>query len=205
MLKRRSLIAFLVSCLFLSAAQAASTEADRLRSVIDAAIEAVYGECCADLPIEDKETRVNAILEDAYDLDVIIRRAIGRNWNLMNEKEQQQVLDLVKRLVVRTYVKAMQGTARPEVEMGKPVMITDNRMEIPSVIIVDETIVNVLYRLGKMQSGWQIYDIVAEDISVVSNYRQQIDDHFRKGNGQELIEKLTKLMNSQDIDEELKL
>ena len=32
-----------------------------------------------------------------------------------------------------------------------------------------------------MDSGWQIYDIVAENVSMSSNYRGQIDDHFRKG------------------------
>ena len=76
-------------------------------------------------------------------------------------------------------------------------------MEIPSTIKLGETVYSVLYRLGRMRSGWQIYDIVAEDISVVSNYRQQIDDHFRKGNGRELIEILTKRLTSEDLDEKL--
>ncbi len=204
-MKRLTLIAFLISFAFSIGSPAVATEADRLNNVINAAIEAVYGTDSKGLSLEEKEARVDVILESQYDIDVIIRRAIGRNWNLMNEKEQEQVLDLVKKLVVRTYVKAMQGLARPQVEVGEPVMITDKRMEIPSVIKLDDTIVNVLYRLGKMQSGWQIYDIVAEDISIVSNYRQQIDDHFRKGNGQELIKKLKELLNKPDIDEDIKL
>jgi ABC-type transporter MlaC component len=41
---------------------------------------------------------------------------------------------------------------------------------------------------------------VAEDISIVSNYRQQFDDHFRKGNGAQLIEKLEKLLKQEELD-----
>jgi phospholipid transport system substrate-binding protein len=51
-----------------------------------------------------------------------------------------------------------------------------------------------------LKTGWQIYDIVAEDISIVSNYRQQFDDHFRKGNGAQLIEKLEKLLKQEELD-----
>jgi phospholipid transport system substrate-binding protein len=202
-MKKSAVLIFVFHISLLHGSLSASTETQRLRGVIDEALEAVYGECCAEMPLEEKEARVHAILEAEYDLNVIIRRSIGRNWRLMNEQEQQQVLDLVKQLVVRTYVNSMQGTARPEVELGDEILISDKRMEIPSTITLGETVYSVLYRLGRMRSGWQIYDIVAEDISVVSNYRQQIDDHFRKGNGQELIEKLTEQLTSDDLNEKL--
>ena len=184
---------------------ATSSEADRLKGVIDAAIEAVYGDCCADLPPEEKQAKVRKVLESEYDLDVIIRRAIGRNWRLMNAREQEQVLELVKQLLVKAYVNSMEGKATPEVQLGETIEITDKRIEIPSKVKMEEQTVNVLYRLGRMSSGWQIYDIVAEDISVVANYRQQIDDHFRRGDAQDLIHKLEELLKKEDIDKDIQL
>jgi ABC-type transporter MlaC component len=59
---------------------------------------------------------------------------------------------------------------------------------------------NIVYRFGRLKTGWQLYDILAEDISVVSNYRQQIDDHFHNGNGAELIEKLRKMLEDEQLD-----
>jgi ABC-type transporter MlaC component len=106
---------------------------------------------------------------------------------------------------VKAYVKGMNGESKPEVQLGETIEITGKRMEIPSKVKMDEKTVNVLYRLGRMKSGWQIYDIVAEDISMVANYRQQIDDHFRKGDGQDLINKLNELLTKEDIDEEIQL
>jgi len=204
-MRRLILLTPFIWLLAVSSLQAASSEADRLKGVINAAIEAVYGDCCAELPLKEKQIKVREALESEYDLDVIIRRAIGRSWSLMNAPEQEQVLELVKQLLVKAYVKGMNGESKPEVQLGETIEITGKRMEIPSKVKMDEKTVNVLYRLGRMKSGWQIYDIVAEDISMVANYRQQIDDHFRMGDGQDLINKLNELLTKEDIDEEIQL
>lgn len=195
---------FLLFSLFaVGTAQANQAELAKLRGTIDAALEALYGDCCVDLSKEEKQAKVRSILEENYDLNVIIRRAIGRNWGRLNSSQQDKVLELVKQLVVKAYVDGMKDQRRPQIAFGEVIEITDKRMEIPSTVDLGDKKVNVLYRLGRLQSGWQIYDVVAEDISVVSNYRQQIDDHFRKGDADELITKLKELLTKEEIDEDI--
>ena len=136
---------------------------------------------------------------------VIIRRTMGRNWKLLSPLEQSEVKELITRLITKGFVEGLQGLERPNVEYGEQVMITEKRFEIPSVITFpDGKVFNVVYRFGRLKTGWQIYDIVAEDVSVVSNYRQQFDDHFRKGTGAELIDKLKKLLEEGNLDENSK-
>ena len=202
MFKFCCLISF-ISFIAASSLAAASSEVSRLKGVIDAAIEAVHGECCAGLSDAEKQAKVLEALESEYDLNVIIRRTIGRNWGRMSAQEQAQVLNLVKQLLVKAYVKGMEGKRPPEVTFGELIAITDKRIEIPSTVKFDKQTINVLYRLGRMPSGWQIYDIVAEDISIVGNFRQQIDDHFRRGDGQGLIDRLNELLAKLDINEEI--
>jgi phospholipid transport system substrate-binding protein len=160
---------------------------------------------CHELSSEQKQTKVRETIEASYDLNVIIRRAIGRNWRLMDESEQTQVLELVKQLVVKAYVKGMDGKSRPQVELGSIIKVTEKRIEIESRVLLDGKTYYVVYRLARLSTGWEIYDIVAENISVVSNYRQQIDDHFRKGTGAELIIRLEELLESEDINENTKI
>lgn len=191
--------------LAVSSLAAASSEVSRLKGVIDAAIEAIHGECCAGLSYAEKQAKVREALESEYDLNVIIRRTLGRNWARMSDQEQDQVLDLVKQLLVKAYVKGMEGKRPPEVTFGDLIAVTDKRIEIPSTVKFENQTINVLYRLGRMSSGWQIYDIVAEDISIVGNYRQQIDDHFRRGDGQGLIRRLNELLAKEDFNEEIQL
>jgi phospholipid transport system substrate-binding protein len=112
-----------------------------------------------------------------------------------------QVRNLIKQLIVKSFVEGMEGIARPTLDCGAVIEVTSKRIEVPVFIRFSSgKTLNVLYRLGRLKTGWQIYDIVAEDISIVSNYRQQFDDHFRKGNGAQLIEKLEKLLKQEDTD-----
>lgn len=190
----------LLACSVLTAEEG---QREKLQGTIDAALDVIYSDCCSELTVEDKQAKVRQRIEANYDLDVIIRRAIGRNWQLMKTSEQETVLELVKKLVLKAYVDGLEGKSRPEVTLGDVTTISDTRIEIISTINLDGKTYFVLYRLGRMASGWQIYDIVAENISVVSNYRQQIDDHFRKGNAAELIARLEELLQKNDINEDI--
>lgn len=197
-------ISFGMALLAVSVLPAEEIERQRLQGTIDATIDVLYG--AANISLDEKQGKVREILEKNYDLDVMIRRAIGRNWRLMSESEQVRVLELVRQLVLRAYIKALEGKDRPVVNLGKEILISDRRMEIESTVLLGGQNFHILYRLGRMRSGWQIYDIVAESsISVVSNYRQQFDDHFRKGSGSELITRLEELLQQDVIYEETKI
>ncbi|HBR93198.1 MAG TPA: hypothetical protein DEA90_03440 [Opitutae bacterium] len=190
-----------------SSVSVSAEEAQRakLQGTIDAALDVIYSDCCASLSDEEKQAKVRQTIEASYDLDVIIRRAIGRNWGVLSPREQGEVLELVKQLVLKAYVKGLKGKGRPQVTLGEVTTTSEGRMEIESKIFLDGKTFYVLYRLRKMQSGWQIYDIVAENVSVVSNYREQLDDHFRKGTGAELITRLKELLQQDEINEDTKI
>jgi phospholipid transport system substrate-binding protein len=200
------LVICLLACLFFGASLSAEVSPrDKLQSTIDAALDVIYSDTHSGLSPEEKQVEVRQCIESNYDLDIIIRRAIGRNWGLMEPAEQARVLELVKQLVIKAYVKGLEGKQRPEVTLGEVTEISAKRMEIKSTIALDNKTYYVLYRLGRLESGWQIYDIVAENISVVSNYRQQIDDHFRKGSGEELINRLEELLTQETINEDVQI
>ena len=123
----------------------------------------------------------------------------------MNEQEQLEVLELVKQLVIKAYVMGLDGKDRPSITLGELTEIGKARIEIESTMVLDTKTYYILYRLRQMKSGWQIYDIVAENVSVSSNYRGQIDDHFRKGSGADLIARLKDLLAKDKINEDTKI
>ena len=175
----------------------------KLESATTDALDILYEEKYKDYSNEEKAVAVRAVLERDYDFMVLIRRTVGRNWKQLSNLEQIEVKDLVTKLVVKSFVEGVQGPERPMVSYGEPVMITDKRFEVASVVtFADGRVFNLVYRFGRLKTGWQIYDILAEEVSVVSNYRQQFDDHFRKGTGAELIEKLKELLEKDDLIED---
>ncbi|CAA6693031.1 MULTISPECIES: phospholipid-binding protein MlaC [unclassified Lentimonas] len=198
MMKTWIIIASLAFCLLGAPLYSQEGEAEKLNNAMSAALDLMYLDAYQDYTYEQRQAAIKVLLEDNYDLSVIIRRALARNWGLMSAEEQVRVTDLIERLIVKAYVEGMAGQQRPEIDCGETVEITSKRIEIPVVIrFPSGKVFNVVYRLGRLQAGWQIYDIVGEDISMVSNYRQQFDDHFRKGNGQQLIEKLEDLLKKE--------
>ena len=178
---------------------------EKLQGMIDATLDVIYSETHASLSANEKQSKVREKLESSYDLDVMIRYAIGKNWRRMNKIEQLEVLELVKKLVLKAYVTGLEGKDRPSVTLAELTKIGKARIEIESTMVLDDKTYCILYRLRQMESGWQIYDIVAENVSVSSNYRGQIDDHFRKGSAADLIARLKGLLVKDDINEDTKI
>lgn len=178
----------------------------KLQETIKAALVIFYQPDAANKSGKEKRMQIASLLSDTYDLSVIVRRAMGRNWKKLSPAEQEEILSLFEQLVVKvTYDRLSSGIEQPEIEYGKTVYESDKRVRIPSVIRVEGNSYNVAYRLGKLASGWQIYDIIAEDISFVSNYRQQFNDHFRRSDGATLIQKLKEMLTNEDTTAQLTL
>ena len=198
--------AYLVLGLLLVATVSAQeAQKEKLQGMIDAALDVIYSDTNTTLSAYEKQAQVREKLESSYDLDVMIRYAIGKNWRRMNEQEQLEVLELVKQLVLKAYVIGLEGKDRPTVTFGELTEIGKARIEIESTMVLDMKTYYILYRLRQMDSGWQIYDIVAENVSMSSNYRGQIDDHFRKGSAADLIARLKDLLAKDEINEGTKI
>ena len=198
--------AYLVLGLLLVASVSAQeAQKEKLQGMIDATMDVIYSQTYASLSANEKKLKVRQKLESSYDLDVMIRYAIGKNWRRMNEQEQLEVLELVKQLVLKAYVIGLEGKDRPTVTLGELTEIGKARIEIESTMVLDAKTYYILYRLRQMDSGWQIYDIVAENVSMSSNYRGQIDDHFRKGSAADLIARLKDLLAKDEINEDTKI
>ena len=198
--------AYLVLGLLLVASVSAQeAQKEKLQGMIDATLDVIYSQTHASLSANEKQLKVCEKLESSYDLDVMIRYALGKNWRRMNEQEQLEVLELVKQLVLKAYVIGLEGKDRPTVTFGELTEIGKARIEIESTMVLDAKTYYILYRLRQMDSGWQIYDIVAENVSMSSNYRGQIDDHFRKGSAADLIARLKDLLAKDEINEDTKI
>ena len=118
--------AFLVlGLLFWASISAQEAEKDKLQGMIDAALDVIYSDTHTTLSANEKQAQVREKLESSYDLDVMIRYAIGKNWRRMNEGEQLEVLELVKQLVLKAYVIGLEGKDRPSVTFGELTEIGD--------------------------------------------------------------------------------
>jgi phospholipid transport system substrate-binding protein len=154
---------------------------------------------------QDTEKEIMEYLSKEYNLDIIIRRTLGRNWNKIEEGHRAKIVKLIKQLVLLAYLDGMSGKSKPEIEFSNTRYISAKRAEVPTTLYIDNKPIVLVYRLGLVQGKWEILDIVIENISIVITYRKQFDAFFTNNSSKDLVKKLETLLTDENLDQSLPL
>ena len=60
--------------------------------------------------------------------------------------------------------------------------------------------ITINYMLHRLQSGWKIYDLIVEDVSVVKNYRAQFSRVISKSSYEELVHRIEQKLSEFDSE-----
>ena len=176
-----------------SASAAVEDPAVKLGKTLDALLDVLYDNNCVDDQSDSKQNKIRQILKGSYDLTVLVRYVAGPNWKRFQPDEQERFVHLVEGLAIKTCVNELKGKIRPVIQLNKT-RRQGNRAEVLFSLVLDGNLMNGIFRFARRANGWQIYDIVMENISFGKNYRQQLNDHFRTKTTGELIEKLEEMI-----------
>ena len=58
--------------------------------------------------------------------------------------------------------------------------------------------ITIDYMLRRLQSGWKIYDLIVEDVSLVENYRAQFSRVISKSSYEELVHRIKQKLSEFD-------
>ena len=176
----------------LSFSTASADPVTQLHSEVDQVLALAYSTHSGETLAE----RVRPLLEKDFSFELVTRQAIGPGWRQFSAGDQQKIIDLFSRLVIRIYAARVVGTQRPNITYGKTVTLAPDRCEIPTQVAAPngEKPYAVVYRLINLPGGWRVYDVLIEGVSFVANYRAQFDDLVRRGGAAAVIKSLeTKL------------
>lgn len=172
----------------LRAAPPADDPTPALQATINAVLDQTVG-----LPpsaVEAKLDQIRTTMSQSFAIEAIVQRAFGRNWAKLAAPQQAAAIDLLGKLVIRAYAVEIATGERPVVKITSSRLIAPDRREVTSTISQGGKTVNVVYRLAPFEGKWKVYDVLAENISVVGNYRQQFDAHFQNGDADSLLQTL---------------
>jgi phospholipid transport system substrate-binding protein len=165
--------------------RAADDPAPALVATINGVVDLALGQSPA--AIQERLPEIRTRMSESFATEVIVQRAFGRNWQRLTPPQQAEAIDLVGRLIIRTYALQLSAGERPTINVTASREIGPDRHEIVSTVVYQGDAVNVLYRLGRINGSWKVYDVLAEGVSVVGNYRQQFDAHFQKNSADALL------------------
>ena len=131
--------------------------------------------------------RLRQIVYPLFDFQEMAMRSLGANWRRLNPQQRKEFVTTFTALLEKTYADQI------DLYNGQKVVFTGesidgNYAQVESRII-DKNNQNysVVYRLHQVDGKWRIYDVIAENISLVNNYRAQFNRVIAKSSFEELL------------------
>lgn len=129
-----------------------------------------------------------------FDFRAMTRTAVGRHWREASAAQQQALENAFRSLLVTTYTQALSQTATPNQSVDvRPLAMKPADDDVTVKTFVKDTSrapLAIDYRLAKSTNGWKVYDVVVENLSLVTNYRSSFNTEIGKSGIDGLIKTL---------------
>lgn len=139
---------------------------------------------------------VRPVLERHISFEAMTRRAVGPGWKSFNAQQQQKATQLFTTLIIRTYSSKFTPGEHPAITYQNPVAPAAGRVDVPTQMVYKGSRYSVTYRM-EQESGYKITDVVIEGVSLIANYRSQLDAQFKKGGAEAVLSSLSQSVSRQ--------
>jgi phospholipid transport system substrate-binding protein len=109
-----------------------------------------------------------------FDFTTMTRLAVGRAWSQASAAQQQALERAFRTLLVRTYTTALAQASGDYTVEVKPFAVKPGETDAVVRTLVKQPgrkPIQMDYRMTLTPSGWKVYDVVVENLSLVTNYR----------------------------------
>jgi len=144
-----------------------------------------------------KEEKIEAAADNLFDFVELSKRTLGLNWNKLTMDQRKEFVQLYKTVLKNAYVNRIMAYKDENVDFTKEVPLSDTTAEVQSRVVENGGKVSIDYRVIKEDSGWKVYDVVIEGVSLISNYRTQFREILGNNPPEKLLEVLRKKTGAQ--------
>lgn len=144
----------------------------------------------------DDTTKMYAMVDEVvlphFDFTYMSQLVLGKHWRGASEAQRSAFQEGFKNLLVRTYGNALLEYSEEDVKWSAARYNKDETKAIVESEIVPPGAppVPLQYRLRRTDTGWKVYDVTVDAISLVTNYRATYASEIRKNGLDSVIAKL---------------
>jgi phospholipid transport system substrate-binding protein len=129
------------------------------------------------------------VIATRFDYAEMSKRALAAYWVPLTAAERAEFVEVFKKFLSDRYAEKIEGYS------GQQVVYLSERIEgsyaeVRSELRSEKTTIPLDYRLLLKEGRWYAYDLIADGISLVKNYRSQFQQVIRDSSYQELVKKL---------------
>ena len=166
----------------------AQTPKGQIQGTIDQVME-VLGTIHGAADIAKNKDLFRQILLVRFDFTEMSRRSLGSHWNELKGKEEEFVLAFTQ-FLERAYLGRLGSYRGEKVVYGRE-QVDQKFAEVDTQVVGGQgPAIDVNYRLHLVGDEWKVYDMVIDQVSLVSNYRSQFNRILQNASLEELLKKL---------------
>ena len=140
-----------------------------------------------------QQARRRHMLEESigrrFDYGEMSKRTLASHWSRLTDDERAQFVAVFKGFLSDRYAGKIEGYSGEKVQyLGE--RLEGQYAEVRTKLVSSKVEYPLDYRLINKAGHWHAYDIVADGVSLVRNYRSQFDKILKTGSYEELISRL---------------
>ena len=189
--RNKAIIAVLVLLILTSVDANAGLPTDQIKSTVDRAVM-VLKDPRLKPPAKLKERRdqLRQILFARFDFTEMAKRALGSNWRRRTPQEQEEFIRLFTDVLERAYAEIIESYTDEKIVYLNE-RVDGSYADVASKILTSQgQEYSINYKAHLISSEWKVYDVVAENISLVNNYRSQFNRVISNASYEELVRRL---------------
>jgi len=187
MMTHRSISLTAILVLGLASDAWAGPPTDQLRTYTDEVLKVLQNPA---LTLPQRREAVKHLAEAVFDVSETAKRALGQHWLQRTPAEREEFVKLFANLLEQTYISRIGEFGGEKLTYVSEQIDGDRAIVRGRITTKRGTDVPVESRLLLNENRWLIYDILVENLSLVSNYRSQFDRVIRTASYEELVRRL---------------
>jgi len=118
-----------------------------------------------------------------FDFVRMTRLAMGRNWLKASDPEKEALVKEFRTLLVRTYSASLSSYRNQKIEVKPLKMAAGDKDTTVRTAVLQQggPAIPIDYAMEKGGTGWKVYDVVIDGVSLVTTYRGSFNDQVQRG------------------------
>lgn len=163
-------------------------------------ISVIKDESTTKLTPEERKNnkKFKQIANSLIDIPSLGPKTLGTHWKKRTRKEKDEFISILTELFGKVaYPKSAKFFVDLKIKYKNEVIKKDKAKVSTSMEHESEGLIGIDYKLRKVNKKWLIYDVILDDVSLVTNLRTKFHEVVRKYSFEELIGKMSRRLKKE--------
>lgn len=175
----------------------ADSPTDQLRNSVDAILATLKDKS---MDKKHRRDKIREIVNDRFYFKAMSQQTLSRNWRKASKEQQDRFIELFSKLLENTYIGRIEAYTNEKVEYLREKQVNEKRAVVYTQILAQNKSIPINYKVAAKNGKWLVYDVIIEEVSLISNYRNSYDEIIRKDGMDGLLSQMEKKVTETEND-----